>query len=315
MKSFKLCSLALFALVTQPLFAEVGILTFVKGDVRVDGAPAKNGEGVGLGSQVETGFGSCSILIGDEQVIHLGKQSSIVISKLLISNGEQKTEVNVKEGSVRAVISNPEKRIKEFKLKTRAGVMGVRGTHIAVFLPPDTNAPVQFVTFDGEAFVSLNAPDIAGRREFIIRSDESLKAKIEAKSEVQRDFKGFKERREESSRDFDQNNQGEESGDPSLEVSEGVATVAERKLSPEESLGLIESVAPLPEDRIDSDVGEDLIVKEGSEGESLRPEDGLRDAFDDPFSGGGPEGVPDPGCFGPGCVQGDTVDATIELQR
>ena len=149
----------ILCLVTCPVFAAggaaVGHLTRVLGDVLVNSAPTKNGAPVAMGDTIETQGGKASLLLGKATVIHLDSNSKLTVTQFVVDTGSvETTTLDLPFGKTRALVRSKGIR-KDFKIRSRTAVMGVRGTHVYIDSPKDTSLPQKFVTFDGVADVSV----------------------------------------------------------------------------------------------------------------------------------------------------------------
>lgn len=175
MKAFSL-ALMLWA----PLaWADVGMVTAIRGAVRVDGKAAQENTVLKAGSVVETGEGKCTLLLGKETVIHLDRGTRFLVKEYLSRQGGQdpKAAFDLKYGRVRALIKSSGKEKKEFQFRTRAAVMGVRGTHVVLDVPRAGSAPESFVTLEGVAEVSFFSATAASAKP----GEEKLSAPIQVK--------------------------------------------------------------------------------------------------------------------------------------
>jgi hypothetical protein len=138
-------------------WADVGMVTSVRGVVRVDGKAVQENAVLKAGSVVDTGEGKCTLLLGKETVIHLDRGTRFLVKEYLARKGNQdpKAAFDLKYGRVRALIKSSGKEKKDFQFRTRAAVMGVRGTHVVLDVPRTGSAPESFVTLEGVAEVSF----------------------------------------------------------------------------------------------------------------------------------------------------------------
>lgn len=150
--------LALFLLmrVSAALCAEpVGRLTGVRGDVTINGKPAADNAPVSVGDVIESDFGKCTILLGQEHVIHLDTESKMRITQRLAENGRDDTLLDLSHGRTRALIRSETGKKRNFGIRARSAVMGVRGTHVYVESPRDLSLPQRFMTVEGLAQVNF----------------------------------------------------------------------------------------------------------------------------------------------------------------
>ncbi len=136
---------------------EVGLVTQPRGIVRVDGKLIKDTVPLSAGSIVETGEGKCTLLLGKETVVHLDRGTRFEVKEYLAKKGDKdaKAAFDLKYGRVRALIKSTGKEKKEFQFRTKAAVMGVRGTHVVLDVPRAAGVPERFVTLEGVAEVSF----------------------------------------------------------------------------------------------------------------------------------------------------------------
>ena len=147
-----------FLMFWAPLaWADVGMVTAIRGVVRVDGKAVQENAVLKAGSVVETGEGKCTLLLGKETVVHLDRGTRFLVKEYLSKQGDQdpKAAFDLKYGRVRALIKSSGKEKKDFQFRTRAAVMGVRGTHVVLDVPRTGSAPESFVTLEGVAEVSF----------------------------------------------------------------------------------------------------------------------------------------------------------------
>lgn len=183
MNSFKLFLLSI--LLSSPLYAANStIITGVRGQVFVNDKPAVEGQKVPEKSLVKTNQGKATLLIGREIVMHLDKNTEANLEEIALSTSttramietsatrdvaqyddreveggldipaKEDVQINLNFGRVRALVGKKKRGTKrDFKIKTRKVVMGVRGTHIVVDVPQDPAEPPRFMTLEGEAEV------------------------------------------------------------------------------------------------------------------------------------------------------------------
>lgn len=99
---------------------------------------ARFGEKIQSGSVVHTGTdGKLRLILPNSDVINIGPSSSIVVSVEMEATGKTKSvDLDVLYGKLRAVAQKEEKEKKNFKVKTSAAVMGVRGTDFSTSFNP-----------------------------------------------------------------------------------------------------------------------------------------------------------------------------------
>lgn len=132
----------------------IGELAFVNGEVFVNQKKATDGMKVFEGSVVSTQEGKCSILLGKENVVHLDTHSKMKMTEF---KGRDQATLDLEYGKTRALIQSlGDRKRKKFQFRSRNAVMGVRGTHIYIDSPQDTQAPQKFVAIEGEAELVFN---------------------------------------------------------------------------------------------------------------------------------------------------------------
>jgi len=147
---------SLLVLVPQLASAQsIGVLAFVKGDVKIDNASAKDGDSVKRNSSIVVAKGSCSLLIGEDTIVHLDSNSTLNVNKYMSGEGSENIDLDLEFGRVKALIGKKRAREKRFKIKTRSSVMGVRGTQIYIDSPKDLSSPATFLTAEGTATLDL----------------------------------------------------------------------------------------------------------------------------------------------------------------
>lgn len=135
----------------------IGVLSGVLGDVKLDNLQAKNGMPLKATSIVKTRNGKCTLLIGEETVVHLDKNSQISVAEYLKDNPQkEKLSLDLKYGRLRALVANKKNKEKNFNIKTRTAVMGIRGTHVYVESPIGQGPPT-FLTIEGTAEIRIPA--------------------------------------------------------------------------------------------------------------------------------------------------------------
>ncbi|MEM1297184.1 MAG: FecR family protein [Verrucomicrobiota bacterium] len=121
--------------------AESGEVTLIAGNVTMtpkDGGPAQKlqkGSKVEVGAQVTTAERArVVIMMTDASAIRITGGSTVVIAAMTDSGaaGQSKVNVNLKSGSVGALIDSSKNRQIDFKIETPHGVATARGTYYAV---------------------------------------------------------------------------------------------------------------------------------------------------------------------------------------
>lgn len=109
------------------------VIAFVKGDVAIlrEGGQVKAslGEPLTASDTIVTGEnGSCEILLGEDGVLKLNKNTSLNINQAIASNDSGKeTEVNLQYGKLVTVLKK-ERKSDSFNIVTPTSIAGVRGT-------------------------------------------------------------------------------------------------------------------------------------------------------------------------------------------
>lgn len=109
------------------------VIAFVKGDVAIlrEGGQVKASLGEPLNSQdtIVTGEnGTCEILLGEDGVLKLSKNTSLNVNQALAANSSEKeTEVNMQYGKLVTVLRK-ERKSESFNIVTPTSIAGVRGT-------------------------------------------------------------------------------------------------------------------------------------------------------------------------------------------
>ncbi|OFZ17723.1 MAG: hypothetical protein A2X94_15160 [Bdellovibrionales bacterium GWB1_55_8] len=147
----------------------VGRMAFIRGEVTLDGKPVVEGSPVSVGDVIQTQLGKCTILLGQEHVVHLDAESNIKITQRLVENGRDETLLDLKYGRTRALVRSEPNKKRSFGIRARGAVMGVRGTHVYVDNPADPDLPQRFMTVEGLAHVTLRE-----QAPVVLRGGESI---------------------------------------------------------------------------------------------------------------------------------------------
>lgn len=133
-----------------------GKLSVVVGDVKVTppgagaAAPAKQGAVVKIGSTITTGAGARAVLVTTRQsAVRIAENSSVVVEGLQDSEATPKVSLDLKNGSMGALIQPQAQTSMDFKIKTPSGVAAARGTFYAVAVE------------DGKGFVQVKEGKVA----------------------------------------------------------------------------------------------------------------------------------------------------------
>lgn len=116
-----------------------GKLSIVVGDVTVappgGGAAvaAKQGDAVKIGSTIKTGAGARAVLVTTRQsAVRIAENSEVVVEDLQDSDATPKVLLDIKNGSMGALIQPQAQTAMDFRIKTPSGVAAARGTFYAV---------------------------------------------------------------------------------------------------------------------------------------------------------------------------------------
>jgi hypothetical protein len=122
----------------QNAAAQSGKVTVSVGDVKVTppGGAAKAlaaGEIVAVGSTVTTGPGARAVIVmTPRSAIRVGENSNVVIEEVAEAATPPKVTVDVKSGSLGALLKPGAGAEMDFKIKTPSGIAAARGTYYAV---------------------------------------------------------------------------------------------------------------------------------------------------------------------------------------
>jgi hypothetical protein len=167
----------------SPAAEPVGHLANVRGNVELNGRPVARAATVSIGDIVETRVGKATLLLGKNQVVHLDVNSRVEITSVLVrpEQGEA-TELKMPYGRVRAMVRSGGVP-RSFRVRSRAAVMGVRGTHIYLDTPQDARLPQTFAAFDGTATIEYTRVPVAGgavpgpdKKTYTLQKNESMQA-------------------------------------------------------------------------------------------------------------------------------------------
>jgi hypothetical protein len=132
----------------------------IQGEVQLNGHPAKEGEKLEKGTVVKTGEGTATLFLGGQALARVGKQTETSLTQLpAAGSGPFQSELNIASGKLRALMKTVSPKSK-FRVRTKAAVIGVRGTHVVVDSP--AGAAPNFLVVEGKAEVAVqNGPTIA----------------------------------------------------------------------------------------------------------------------------------------------------------
>lgn len=115
-----------------------GNVTVAVGEVKVTPpggaeAPLAAGDTVATGSTVKTGAGARAVIVmTPRSAIRIGENSEVLIEEVLETANPPKVTVDVKNGSLGALLKPGTGAIMDFKIKTPSGIAAARGTYYAV---------------------------------------------------------------------------------------------------------------------------------------------------------------------------------------
>ncbi len=115
-----------------------GNVTVAVGEVKVTPpggaeAPLVAGDTVATGSTVKTGAGARAVIVmTPRSAIRIGENSEVLIEEVLETANPPKVTVDVKNGSLGALLKPGTGAIMDFKIKTPSGIAAARGTYYAV---------------------------------------------------------------------------------------------------------------------------------------------------------------------------------------
>ena len=110
----------------------------------IKGAAVKEGQVLSKGTQLKTGPSSLvKLILIDDSILDLGGSSEIKLSDCQDKNWNHKINLELQQGSVRALVNKaPKKKREEFQLKTNTSVLAVRGTEFFVNWQQDAQGQV-----------------------------------------------------------------------------------------------------------------------------------------------------------------------------
>ena len=136
----------------------VGQLANVQGNVKVDGNPARDGTYLKKGAVITTEEGKASVMLGNETVMHLDRNAILKVDDYVGGKKGESGSLNLEQGATRTLTRNLGQGVlrKNLFIRTKAAVMGVRGTEVFVSAP--VNQPPTFAVVRGEALIQLMPP-------------------------------------------------------------------------------------------------------------------------------------------------------------
>lgn len=115
-----------------------GKVTVSVGEVRVTqpgGAPAALAAGdiVAVGSTITTGAGARAVIVmTPRSAIRVGENSTLVVDEIVEAANPPKVTLDLKDGSLGALLKPGAGAEMDFKIKTPSGIAAARGTYYAV---------------------------------------------------------------------------------------------------------------------------------------------------------------------------------------
>jgi len=138
MACFAIAGLPIFTTQAQNAAPKSGNVTVAVGDVRVTppgGAAAalKAGDTVAVGSTVTTGAGSRAVIVmTPRSAIRVAANTQVVIEEIVEAATPPKVTIDLKDGSLGALLKPGAGAEMDFKIKTPSGIAAARGTFYAV---------------------------------------------------------------------------------------------------------------------------------------------------------------------------------------
>lgn len=127
-----------FTVRSQEASPQSGKVTVSVGDVKVTppgGAAAALAAGatVAVGSTVTTGAGARAVIVmTPKSAIRIGENSTVVIEEVIETATPPKVTLDLKDGSLGALLKPGAGAEMDFKIKTPSGIAAARGTYYAV---------------------------------------------------------------------------------------------------------------------------------------------------------------------------------------
>lgn len=160
----------------------VGQLANVQGNVKVNGEPARDGTYLKKGAVISTEEGRASVMLGNETVMHLDRNAILKVDDYIGGKKGESGSLNLEQGATRTLTRNLGQGVlrKNLFIRTKAAVMGVRGTEVFVSAP--VNQPPTFSVIRGEALIQLmpaagappNAQPGGPGKEFVLKGGQSI---------------------------------------------------------------------------------------------------------------------------------------------
>jgi hypothetical protein len=146
-------------------------ITFLIGDVKVNGTPAQPGEMLEANAQIITGEqSSCDLKVG-ESLIRIKESSSLILAQVSAQGSPENTLLSLESGKM---LCKPKKLLKDesFIVKTPTAVAGVRGTQFSV--EADADKTTTFKVFEGEVKVAKRTAQLESNVALVIEKAKPL---------------------------------------------------------------------------------------------------------------------------------------------
>ncbi len=146
-------------------------ITFLIGDVKVNGVPARQGDMLRANAQIVTGDqSSCDVRIG-ESLIRIKESSSLTLAQLSAQGSPENTLLALESGKM---LCKPKKLLKDesFIVKTPTAVAGVRGTQFSI--EADREKTTTFKVFEGEVKVAKRTSQLDANIELVIEKAKPI---------------------------------------------------------------------------------------------------------------------------------------------
>jgi hypothetical protein len=137
----------------------IGTLISYAGRVRYWGKPVRGPTTIVEGSFIETEKdANCSVLLGREVVVHIGPESRLEFQAAQIAE-LKRAQLNFPYGKGRFLVRSLDPKRAEseqrfdLRVRSRAAVLGVRGTQFVIDSPRDVSAPQNFVAIEGKVAI------------------------------------------------------------------------------------------------------------------------------------------------------------------
>ena len=133
-----LATLAIVHLCPAQEAPKSGSVTVSVGEVKVTPpggaeAPLKAGDQVAVGSTVKTGAGARAVIVMTaKSAIRVAENSEVIIEEVVETATPPKVTLDLKDGSLGALLKPGAGAEMDFKIKTPSGIAAARGTYFAV---------------------------------------------------------------------------------------------------------------------------------------------------------------------------------------